>query len=95
MAINLAHRPDLDSRVEQLADRLGLKGRGRKTATIERALTLLEKHVAHDRPERAAIDRYIAEGRRLRERLAGRSGSGPPLSLSLQQVLYDERGLPG
>lgn len=99
MAINLAHRPDLDSRVEQLADRLGLKGRGRKTATIERALTLLEKHVAHDRPDRAAIeaalDRYIAEGPRLRKRLADRSGSGPPLSLSLQQVLYDERGLPG
>ena len=54
MAINLAHRPDLDSRVEQLADRLGLKGRGRKTATIKRALTPLEKHVAHDRPERRA-----------------------------------------
>ena len=50
MAINLAHRPDLDSRVERLADRLGLKGRGRKTATIERALTLLEKHVAQNRP---------------------------------------------
>ena len=46
MAINLAHRPDLDSRVEQLADRLGLKGRGRRTATIERALTLLKKHGA-------------------------------------------------
>ena len=99
MAINLAHRPDLDSRVERLADRLGLKGRGRKTATIERALALLEKHVAQDRPDRAAItaalDRYIAEGPRLRERLAGRNGGDPPLSLSLQQALYDERGLPG
>ena len=98
MAINLAHRPDLDDRVEQLADRLGLKGRGRKTATIERALTLLEKHVAQDRPDRAAIeaalDRYIAEGPRLRERPAGRNGGGPPLSLSLQQMLYDEHGLP-
>ena len=96
MAINLAHRPDLDSRVERLAERLGLKGRGRKTATIERALTLLEKHVAQDRAAiAAALDRYIAEGPRLRERLAGRSGGGPPLSLSLQQALYDERGLPG
>ena len=99
MAINLAHRPDLDSRVEKLADRLGLKGRGRKTATIERALALLEERVAHDRPDRtaieAALDRYIADGSRLRERLTDRSGDGPPLSLSLQQALYDERGLPG
>lgn len=99
MAINLAHRPDLDSRVEKLADRLGLKGRGRKTATIERALALLEERVAHDRPDQAAIkaslDRYIADGSRLRERLAGRGDDGPPLSLSLQQALYDERGLPG
>ena len=99
MAINLAHRPDLDCRIEQLADHLGLKGRGRKTATIERALTLLEKHVVHDRPDRAvieaALDRYIAKGSRLRERLTGQDGGGPPLSLSLQQALYDERGLPG
>ena len=99
MAINLAHRPDLDDRVERLADRLGLKGRGRKTATVERALALLEEHVERDRPDRAAIvaalDHYIADGPRLRERLAGRNGGGPPLSLSLQQELYDERGLPG
>ena len=99
MAINIAHRPDLDSRVEKLADRLGLKGRGRKTATIERALALLEERVAYDRPDRMAIkaslDRYIADGSRLRERLTDRSGDGPSLSLSLQQALYDERGLPG
>ena len=99
MAINLAHRPDLDSRVEKLADRLGLKGRGRKTATIERALALLEECVARDRPDRAAIEaaleRHIAEGARLRQRLTGQSGEGPPLSLSLQQALYDEHGLPG
>ena len=94
MAINLAHRPDLDSRVERLADRLGLKGRGRKTATIERAPTLLKKHVAQDRAAiAAALDHYIAEEPRLRERLAGRNGGGPPLWL--QQALYDERGLPG
>ena len=99
MAINIAHRPDLDSRVEKLADRLGLKGRGRKTATIERALALLEERVAYDRPDRMAIeaslDRYIADGSRLRERLTDRSSDGPSLSLSLQQALYDERGLPG
>ena len=43
---------------------------------------------------KSALDRYIAEGLRLRERLAGRSGEEPPLSLSLQRALYDERGLP-
>ena len=99
MAFNLAHRPDLDSRVEKLADRLGLTGRGRKTATIEQAITLLEERAAHDRPNQAAIetslDRYIINGSNLRERLAlPRSDDGPPLSLSLQQALYDERGLP-
>ena len=98
MPINLAHRPDLDSRVEKLAGRLGLTGRGRKTATIERALALLEQRVAHDRPDRTAIetslDRYIINGSNLRERLAPRSDNGLPLSLSLQQALYDERGLP-
>ena len=99
MAINLAHRQDLDSRVEKLAGRLGLKGRGRKTATIERALTLLEERVAHDRLNQTAIeaslDRYIINGSNLRERLTPLSNDGLPLSLSLQQALYDERGLPG
>ena len=98
MAFNLAHRPDLDSRVGKLADRLGLTGRGRKTATIEQAVTLLEERAAHDRPNQAAIetslDRYIVNGSNLRERLVPRSDDGPPLSLSLQQALYDERGLP-
>ena len=98
MAINLAHRPDLDSRVEKLAGRLGLTGRGRKTATIERALVLLEERVADDRPDRTAIetslDRYIINGTYLRERLAPRGDDGSPLSLSLQQALYGERRLP-
>ena len=100
MAFNLAHRPDLDSRVEKLAGRLGLTGRGRKTETIEQALDLLEERVAQDRPDRTAIetslDRYIINGSDLCKRLAPRGDdSGPPLSLSLQQALYDERGLPG
>lgn len=98
MAFNLAHRPDLDSRVEKLADRFGLMGRGRKTATIERALTLLEGRAAHDRLDQTAIekslDRYILNGSNLRERVASLSDDGPPLSLSLQQALYNERGLP-
>lgn len=100
MAINLTHRPDLDDRVERLAERLELKGRGRKTATIERALTALEARLDSDRPGRAAIeasiDRYIEAGVCLRERLSGQdvADDAPPLSLSLQQSLYDERGRP-
>ena len=97
-AFNLAYRSDLDSRVEKLACRLGLTGRGRKTATIERALALLEERAAHDRPGRTAIetslDRYLISGSSLRERLVPRGDDGPPLPLSLQQALHDERGLP-
>lgn len=100
MAINLAHRPDLDARVEKLAAQLGLAGRGRKTAIIERALAALEERVARTRPDRAtvlaSIDRYIAAGPGLREKIAPRANNDhdAPLSLTLQQVLYDERGLP-
>ena len=43
VAINIVHRPDLDARVEKLASCLGLRGRGRKTAVIERALAALEE----------------------------------------------------
>ncbi|MCY4453090.1 MAG: hypothetical protein OXC01_14155 [Immundisolibacterales bacterium] len=100
MAINLTHRPDLEERVERLAARLALEGRGRKTATIERALTALEERLASDRPDRgaieASIDRYIEAGLRLRERLSGTvlPDYAPALSLSLQEDLYTERGLP-
>ena len=98
MAINLTHRPDLERRVERLASRLGLTGRGRKIATIERALTLLEERVGHDRTDRmtvkTSLDRYIVNGSNLHERVATRRDDSPPLSLSLQQALYDDRGLP-
>lgn len=99
MAINLAHRPDLERRVEELADRFGLRGRGRKTAIIERALAALEESVAQDDREqltiKASIDRFINAGVRLRTSLAKDFPSdSAPLSESLQQALYDERGLP-
>lgn len=100
MAINLAHRPDLDDRVEKLADRFGLRGRGRKTAIIERALTALEEEAERAYPDRAAVtaalDRYIEAGPRLRRQLAGAGGPlfEPPLSLSLQRAHYDDKGLP-
>lgn len=99
MSINLAHRPDLESRVEQLADRFGLRGRGRKTAVIERALAALEESTAEDDQDeltiKASINRYIDGGVRLRMRLEKdfRSESAP-LSAALQTAIYGERGLP-
>ena len=99
MAINLAHRPDLERRVEELADRFGLRGRGRKTAIIERGLALLEESAAQDDREqltiKASIDRFINAGVRLRTSLAKDfPNESVPLSASLQQALYGERGLP-
>ena len=100
MAINLAHRAGLDQRVEKLAARLGLTGKGRKTGVIERALTALEERVERDRPNRevivASLDHYILAGSRRCERLAAgsRLDGGPPLSLALLEALYDEHGLP-
>ena len=42
-----------------------------------------------------ALNRYIDAGPGLRRRLAGREDAGDrPLSLVLQERLYDERGLP-
>ena len=74
MTMHLTLGSGLDSRVEQLADRLGLTGSERKIETIGRALALLEERVGRDRPIRAAIvaalDRYIDAGARLRERLS-------------------------
>ena len=40
----------------------------------------------------ASLNRHIRAGRELRERSAG--GSGPPLSQTLPEALYDDRGLP-
>ena len=97
MAINRTHRLDLDSRVEQLAERLGLKGRERETAMSGRALAVLEQHIVHPRLDKTAIaaslDRYVVNGANLRKRLTARSDGSMPLSLSLQQALYDGRGL--
>ena len=100
MAINLVHRPDLDDRVENLAARLGLKGRGRKTAIIERALSALEEQqrVAHPDPTAiaASLQRYIDKGACLRAQLAENNSpdQGQPLSALLQQAVYDEQGPP-
>lgn len=99
MSINLAHKPDLERRVERLADRFGLRGRGRKTAVIERALAALEESAAgDDRDEltiKASINRYIDAGVRLRTRVEKDFPSeSAPLSAALQKAIYGERGLP-
>ena len=100
VAINIAHRPDLDARVEKLASCLGLRGRGRKTAVIECALAALEERekTAHLDPTAiaASLQRYIDNGTHLSARLfeEGVPKRGRPLSALLQEALYDERGLP-
>ena len=72
------HRHDLDERVERLAARLDLHGRGRKTAVIERALSALEEQTDGTRPDRAyveaALERLARAGDRFRER--GEVGAG-------------------
>lgn len=98
MAINLTHRPDLDERVEKLAARLGINGRGRKTAVIDRALTALEEKAPLMSPE--DIGRALAKYGRDAHRIAAELADDPeldhskPLSQALQDVLYDEYGLP-
>ena len=101
MAINIAHRPDLDERVERLAARLALRGRGRKTAVIDRALRALEERVERSRPDRedieAALERLAQAGDRYRERQRQRgrdAGGSPPASRVWQDELYDDHGLP-
>ena len=101
MAIKIAHRRDLDARVERLAARLDLRGRGRQTAVIERALGALEEQTERNRSDRvdieAALERLAEAGDRFRER-EGVRGRSPtvdrPLSQVWQDELYDERGLP-
>lgn len=100
MAINIAHRNDLDARVEALALRLGLNGKGRKTRIIERALSALEAEVENKQPSQEEIE---AEFRRIREEskdfrrrmIEAYPGHDPEnLSLTCQDELYDDRGLP-
>ena len=100
MAINIVHRPDLAARVEKLAFCLGPRGRGRKTAVIERALAALEEQERAVNLDPTAIaaslQRYIDNGARLSARLfeQGMPNRGQPLSALLQQSLYDEREFP-
>ena len=98
MAINLTHRPDLEERIERLASRFGMNGRGRKTAIIEKALSALEEETPRMSPEEI-VESLEAFGRDP-ERMAARLAEDPeldhakPLSEALQDALYDEQGLP-
>ena len=98
MAINLTHRPDLDARVERLASRLGINGRGRKTAVIEKALSALEDQTSRMSPEE--ISESLEQFGRNADQIAAELANDPeldhtkPLSQALQDVLYDEHGLP-
>lgn len=98
MAINLTHRPDLETRIERLASRLGMNGRGRKTAVIERALTALEEQTPQMSPEaiRAALDEFGRNADLIAAELADdpELDHSKPLSEALQDVLYDAHGLP-
>ncbi len=101
MALNIAHRQDLDELVERLAARLGLRGRGRKIAVIQRALRALEEQVDKARPDRACIeaslDRLAQAGDRYRERerpRGRRADHERPFSQVWQEELYDDHGLP-
>ena len=101
VGINIAHRHDLDQRVERLAGRLGLRGRGRKTAVIEQAPGALEEQVDKAIPDRAyieaSLERLAQAGDRFRERerLRGRAADQErPLSQVWQEELYDDRGMP-
>lgn len=98
MAINLTHRPDLDARVERLASRLGINGRGRKTAVIEKALSALEDQIPRMSPEeiRVSLEKFGRNADQIAAELANdpELDHTKPLSQALQDVLYDEHGLP-
>ena len=100
MAINIAHRPDLDRRVEVLALRLGLRGRGRKTRVIERALESLETRSSAIKTTPEEIDAFFKElsesTREMRKRFTAEfpGMSIETISRTLQDELYDKRGLP-
>ena len=97
MAIHITDRPDLEQRIERLADLFDIRGPGRKTAVIEKALAALEERAPRADPEaiRAHLDQFT-HGARIAAELADdpELDHSKPLSQALQDVLYDEYGLP-
>ena len=98
MAINLTHRPDLEERIERLAALFGINGRGRKTAVIERAIGALEEQAPRMSPDEimVCLRRFEGGGAQIAAELADdpELDRSKPLSRALQDVLYDEHGLP-
>lgn len=98
MAINLTHRADLEARIDRLASRLGINGRGHKTAVIEKALGALEAQTSLMSAEEIsrALEKFGRHADLIAAELADDPGLDPnkPLSQTLQDVLYDGRGLP-
>ncbi len=100
MAINLTHRLDLEEKIEYLAGRLKLTGRGRKTLTIERALDALEEKIESDLPNpeyiRMTLAKYMERGDEFRKDMykAYPHLRGKDLSLAITDELYEKSGLP-
>lgn len=100
MAINIAHRPDLDERVEYLAKVIHGGCRGSKVKVIESAIEALEEKRGVrkcSREEiRAALTKLIERGPALRAALLAADPTlDPDRPLDdLNARLYDERGLP-
>ena len=101
MAINIAHRPDLDERVEYLAKALHGGVRGSKVKVIESAIEALEEKRGVrkcSREEiRAALTKLAERGPQLRAAMLAADPTldpNRPLSETLFEQLYDEHGLP-
>ena len=101
MAINIAHRPDLDERVDYLAKVLHGGVRGSKVKVIESAIEALEEKRGVRKCSREeirdALMKVAERGPQLRAAmLAADPTLDPdrPLSETLFEQLYDEHGLP-
>ncbi len=99
MAIQLT--PDLEARVEKLATLLGMNGNGSRTAVLERAIAALEEQTPQPHgltPD--AIGALLNQFGNNADLIAAELADDPeldhdkPLSQALQDVIYDEHGLP-
>ena len=77
---------------------MGVNGRGRKTAVIEKALAALEDRITLMDAESIleSLKQFEGHGVLIAAELAADSelDRSKPLSQTLQEVLYDEHGLP-
>ncbi len=99
MAIQLT--PDLEARVERLATLLGMNGNGSRTAVLERAIAALEEQTPEPHgmtPDeiKASLREFGRDADLIEAELADdpELDHSKPMSQALQDVLYDEHGLP-